>query len=220
MRVLLLGFSAIACVLTGYWLNVYGKVDSARIPTILRDSFRQVGYSALALVVFVYRSAGFDTSRFFLFLFILLSWFPAGCSASAARNLIPVVRREFGVKRYMLIVGLGERAERLARNLEDYYEHGLRIVGFLALPGESCPRVDTAARKESTPSFRSTTCARMMAEHVIDEIHFAVESDQLPSLEEFFSGATKKACAAASRSIFSPTSTATSRWSESAARPC
>jgi hypothetical protein len=26
----------------------------------------------------------------------------------------------------------------------------------------------------------------MPAQHVIDEIHFAVESDQLPSLEEFF----------------------------------
>src|SRR5450631_547465 len=49
--VLLLGFSSVSCVLVGYWLNVYGKVDAANVRTILADSFRQCGYQALGLVV-------------------------------------------------------------------------------------------------------------------------------------------------------------------------
>ena len=35
-KALILGFSAAAFVVIGYWLNIYGKVDSARIRTILR----------------------------------------------------------------------------------------------------------------------------------------------------------------------------------------
>jgi hypothetical protein len=37
---------------------------------------------------------------------------PLGRHWIAARNLIPALSREFGLKRYILIVGLGDRAER------------------------------------------------------------------------------------------------------------
>jgi hypothetical protein len=117
VRTLLLVFSVATWVATGYWLNVYGKLHAAVIGVILRDSFRQVGCSALALG-----------------LFIFLSWFLLAGFRIAARNLIPVVSRRFGVKRYILVVGLGARADRLARNLEQYYGQGVRIVGFLAPP--------------------------------------------------------------------------------------
>ena len=63
---------------------------------------------------------------------MFLSWFFLATFRIIARNLIPVVRRHFGVLRYVLIVGLGDRALRLAQNLESYHEYGLRIVGFLA----------------------------------------------------------------------------------------
>src|SRR5271163_1381740 len=73
-KALILGFSATAFVIIGYWLNIYGKVDSARIRTILVDSFHQAGYGALALVVLVY-ALKLDTSRVFLFSFIAGTWF-------------------------------------------------------------------------------------------------------------------------------------------------
>jgi hypothetical protein len=50
---LLLGFCAATWVAAGYWLNVYGKLEAARIRVILRDSARQVAYSALAITVFI-----------------------------------------------------------------------------------------------------------------------------------------------------------------------
>jgi len=185
VRVLLLGFCVIAWVATGYWLNVYGKLDAAVIPVILGDSFRQVGYSALALVVFVF-VMHFDTSRPFLGLFILLSWLFLTVFRIGARNLVATVRREFGVERYVLIVGLGVRAQRLARTLEDYYDQGLRIRGFLAPPGEPIPAGGMRPGNKTYPVFPLEDLRSMLAEHVIDEIHFAVESGQLPSLEEVF----------------------------------
>jgi FlaA1/EpsC-like NDP-sugar epimerase len=131
--VLVLGFSCVTSVVIGYWMNVYGNLDSAKIRIILTDSFRQSSYGALALVVFVY-ALRLETSRVFLFTYVFLNWLLLVCFRVTARNLIPIARRQFGVLRYVLIVGLGERAQHLARNLETYHDNGLRIVGFLACP--------------------------------------------------------------------------------------
>jgi len=182
--VLVFGFSCVSFILTGYWLNIYGKVDSARIRTILADSFRQSFYSALALVVLVY-ALRLDTSRFFLFTFVFLSWFLLVAFRIVARNLIPVARKKFGVLRYVLIVGLGDRARHLAEDLEGYYDQGLRIVGFLACP-EDQPAPDSLRIEKEYPVFPLASLQSMIRKHVIDEVHFAVESDRLPSLEDVF----------------------------------
>ena len=186
VKTLLLWFCTIAWVASGYWLNVYGKVDAARIRGILRDSARQVVYSALAMFVFI----GFglqlqwQISRPFLAIFIFLSWMFLAGLRIAARNFVPAFRTAFGLTRYVLIVGLGKRAELLGRNLEEFYEDGLRITGFLSPNGSELPECVHLAR--DYPVFPLDDLRSMLAKHVIDEIHFAVESDQLPSLEEVF----------------------------------
>jgi exopolysaccharide biosynthesis polyprenyl glycosylphosphotransferase len=185
VKALLLGFCVFTWVGTGYWLNVYGKLDAPVIAVILRDSFRQVAYSALALVVFILFGTRLDVSRVFLGFFIFATWFFLAGFRIAARNLMPVVSREFGVKRYILIVGLGARAERLARTLEQYHDQGVRIIGFLATPSaRTVP--ETVRSRETYPVFPLGDLRTMLAKHVIDEIHFAVASDQLPALEEVF----------------------------------
>lgn len=184
---LLLFFSVLSSVAAGYWLNVYGRPDATRIRAILRDSTRQVGYGALGLFVFVVFGLRlrYPISRPFLATFIFASWLLIVGFRIAARNLIPALSREFGLKRYILVVGLGARAERLARTLEDYYEDGIRIVGFLA-PPDLVPAPASIQLDREYPVLPLDSLRAMMAQHVIDEIHFAVESDRLPSLEEVF----------------------------------
>jgi exopolysaccharide biosynthesis polyprenyl glycosylphosphotransferase len=184
VKTLLLCFSVLTWVAAGYWLNVYSRLDAPRIRAILRDSARQVGYSALALVVFIVFALQLQISRPFLATFIFTSWFFIAGFRIASRNLIPTLSREFGLKRFVLIVGLGPRAERLGRTLEDYYEDGIRIVGFLAPPAAAPAAAIQLAREY--PVLPLDDLRTLMAKHVIDEIHFAVESDQLPSLEEVF----------------------------------
>ena len=147
-KTLLLGFSVITCVTIGYWLNVSGQLDSARIRTILRECLRQVAYSAMALLVFLVFGHALDIplARGFLSFFFAISWFLLASFRIAARNLVPLMGS--GTQRHVLIVGLGERAERLARNLETYYEQGVRVAGFLAPPGDFTAR---AARHTSGP---------------------------------------------------------------------
>lgn len=178
---IVLGFSSITCVAIGYWQNIYGKVDAALPRTILVDSFRQCAWEAIALV-FLEFSLRLDISRVFLFSFVILSWLLLLVFRLIARNLIPVMRRRFGVLRYVLIVGQGERAHRLAASLETYYEQGLRIFGFLACPGE-IPYIVMDA-KPDYPVYPLVEFQDLLRRHVIDEVHFAVDSDLLPSLED------------------------------------
>ena len=51
-KALVLGFSLLAWVTIGLWLEVYEKLDSGHPGIILRDSARQCVYGALCLVVF------------------------------------------------------------------------------------------------------------------------------------------------------------------------
>ncbi|HEY4054139.1 MAG TPA: sugar transferase [Terriglobales bacterium] len=187
VRNVLLFFSTLTWVAAGYWLNVNGRPDATRIRSILRDSARQVGYGALAFFVFIFFGLRlqYQISRPFLATFIITSWLFLAGFRIAARNLIPAFSREFGLKRYILVVGLGAGAKRLARTLENYYADGVRIVGFLA-PPDAVPAPASIQLDHNYPVFPLDNLRAMMAQHVIDEIHFAVESDKLPSLEEVF----------------------------------
>src|ERR1039458_6922014 len=53
-KALVLGFSLVAWVAIGLWLEVYEKLDSGHPRIILRDSFRQCLYGAICVVVFEY----------------------------------------------------------------------------------------------------------------------------------------------------------------------
>ncbi len=182
---LLLVFCLITWVGVGYWLDVYGKLESVRIRVILADSFRQAGICGLALVVLVY-GARLDTSRFFLGLFTAANWLFLSWFRIAARGFISWVSRELGAERNVFIVGLGPGAKALARNLEQFHGHGVRILGFIAPPGGS-PAPETIEIERTYRVFPVDDLRPMLATHfIIDEMHFAVESALLPALEPLF----------------------------------
>jgi exopolysaccharide biosynthesis polyprenyl glycosylphosphotransferase len=185
IKTLLLCFSALAWAMTGYWLDVYGRPDSAHFRVIVRDASRQVAYSATTLFVFIVFALHMSVSRVFLSVFIALSWLGLVIFRVGVRNLTPALRRSFTIERFVLIVGLGPRARRLASTLEEHYADGIRIRGFLAPPGEA-DADDEVELRGKYPVYPLAGLRAMLARHVIDEIHFAVESDQLPSLEEVF----------------------------------
>ncbi len=180
-KVLILGFSSLAWVVTGYWINVYTKLDSAELRTIFLDSFRQTTFGALGLVALVY-VLKLSPSRVFIVVYISLTWLSFTSFRLVARNMIPVIRRQFGILRYVLIVGVGDRARRLASNLEGYHDQGLRILGFMASIGELAPQTIQMQREYRV--FPVADLPAMLRRQVIDEVHFAVESDRLPALEE------------------------------------
>lgn len=181
----LLSFCVVVWVAVGYWLDVYGKLESVRIRVILDDSTRQVGLCGLAMIVVVFE-ARLDLSRFFLGLFMVTSWLFLVVFRIASRNLVSFIGHKLGVERNIFVVGVGLAAEKLARGLEEYHGHGVRILGFIAPPEELSPpesiRLQRTYSVYPLEELRTVLARRF----IIDEIHFAVESRLLPALEPIF----------------------------------
>ena len=182
-KALVLGFSLLALVGIGLWLEMYEKLDAGHPRLILRDAARQCAYSALFLVVFEY-VLRLDLSRFFLTLFVTYEWVLLLLFRLTAGRLVGVIRREFAGPHYVMVVGTGTRARRLGEALERSVDYGVRLRGFLSDEPEAAPgEIGLRASYRVRPIAELSGVLR---EHVIDEIIFAVESDRLSELEEYF----------------------------------
>ena len=130
-KALVLAFTLSAWVVIGLWLEVYEKLDIGNPRVILRDSAKQCVYGALCLIVFEYVFR-LDLSRFFLLAFALYAWVLLLLFRLTAGRVVGVIRREFAAPHYVMVVGTGERAVRMARGLEQSREYGIRLRGFLS----------------------------------------------------------------------------------------
>src|ERR1051326_8480144 len=141
-KALILGFSLLAWVAIGLWLEIYEKLDSGHPLIILRDSASQCSYGALCLIVFEY-VLRLDLSRLFLVLFSAYAWVLLLLFRLVAGRLVGIIRREFAAPHYVMVVGTGERAIRMARGLEKSAQYGIRLRGFLSekprAPGQNPP---------------------------------------------------------------------------------
>jgi exopolysaccharide biosynthesis polyprenyl glycosylphosphotransferase len=181
-KALVLAFSLFAWVTIGLWLEVYEKLDSGHPLVILRDSARQCAYGAVCLVLFEYVFR-LDLSRFFLVLFSAYAWVLLLLFRLVAGRLVGIIRREFAAPHYVMVVGTGERAIRLAEALEQSVEFGIRLRGFLAESPGGPPEIELRSPYQVRPIRELPS---ILQQHVVDEILFAVESESLSGLEEVF----------------------------------
>ncbi|SPF39911.1 Undecaprenyl-phosphate galactose phosphotransferase [Candidatus Sulfopaludibacter sp. SbA4] len=184
-KALVLAFSLFSWVAIGLWLEVYEKLDAGHPRVILRDAARQCGYGALCLIVFEYVFR-LDLSRPFLLLFSVYAWVILLLFRLTAGRLVGVIRREFAAPHYVMVVGTGERAIRMAEALERSVEYGVRLRGFLSeLPDASgAPaEISLGSRYQVHPI---SDLPSILRQHVVDEIIFAVGSQSLAELEESF----------------------------------
>jgi exopolysaccharide biosynthesis polyprenyl glycosylphosphotransferase len=182
-KALVLGFALVAWVTIGLWLEIYEKLDSGHPRIILRDTVRQCAYGALCLVLFEYLLR-LDLSRFFLGLFSAYAWVLLLLFRLTAGRVVGVLRREFAAPHYVMVVGTGERAIRMAEALEQSAEYGVRLRGFLSEQTENAPaEIALGARYTVQPIGELPSILR---QHVVDEIIFAVGSESLANLEEVF----------------------------------
>jgi exopolysaccharide biosynthesis polyprenyl glycosylphosphotransferase len=182
-KALVLGVALLGWVLLGIWLEVYDKLDSAHPVVILRDTARQCVYGALGLVVFEYL-VRLDLSRFFLLLFATLAWVFLVIFRLTAGRVVGVIRREFAAPHYVMVVGTGERALRMARDLEASSNYGVKLRGFLSERPDGAPA--QILLESMYKVYPVADLPTVLQEHVVDEIVFAVGSESLAELEEVF----------------------------------
>jgi exopolysaccharide biosynthesis polyprenyl glycosylphosphotransferase len=181
-QVLVLGYSMVALVVVGLWLEIYEKLDHGHPRLILRDTFRQCAYSAVCLVVFEY-ALRLELSRPFLLLFSAYAWVLLLLFRLTAGRVVGVLRREFVTPHQVMIAGTGERAVRLAKALEESSEYDVRLRGFLSERPGAPSEIALRSSYKVWPMAELTTILR---QQVVDEIIFAVGSESLADLEESF----------------------------------
>jgi exopolysaccharide biosynthesis polyprenyl glycosylphosphotransferase len=186
VKALVLGFSMLAWLAIGLWLQVYDRLDSWAPRVILRDTFRQCAYGALALIVFEF-ALRLDLSRPFLVLFAAYSWVLLCLFRLTAGSLAGVVRREFAGPHFVMIVGVGDRARKLGAQLERSANYGIRLQGFMAEDRGSGPGAPASVRLEAEyPVLPLSALREILRKQVIDEIVFAIDSARLAELEDVF----------------------------------
>ncbi len=186
-KVLLMGFVMGVWLLIGLWLGVYDKLDSGYPRVILRDSFRQCLYGAVALVVFEF-AMRLDLSRPFLGLFAGYAWVLLFLFRLLSGRMAGAIQREFGGPHYVMVAGTGERARKLGEALERSVRHGIRLTGFLAPDPEGAAE-EAAGQIQLRASYKVYPMGelpRLLREGVIDEIIFSVGSETLARLEDVF----------------------------------
>jgi exopolysaccharide biosynthesis polyprenyl glycosylphosphotransferase len=184
-KVILLGWSAVVWVVLGLWWEVYDHIDAAHVPVILRDAFRQclVGAASIILIEYLLR---LDLSRSFVGLFAAWSWVLLSLFRLNAGRLLRAILREFGSTHYVMVVGLGDAAQKLGRQIEDARGYGVRLSGFLADDDSADEVAGEVELERRYPVRPLAKLPDLLREHIIDEIIFAVDSRRLAELEEIF----------------------------------
>ncbi len=182
-KALVLGLCVVTWVAVGYWLDIYGNLGSGELRVVLKDSLRQSAYAVLGLIVAEF-ALRLDLSRPFISFITVYTWALLLVFRIGARPLLGIIRREFGALRYVVVVGIGERARKLGQSLEAAYDQGIRLRGFVA--PEEASAYPAVALTRNYPVHALTQLPLLLRREVIDEVLFAVESETLGSLEDVF----------------------------------
>jgi len=178
-RSLVLVFCIVTWVAAGWWLDVNSRLGRRGWRIVLRDAFRQAMLGSLSLLIFEFLLR-LDLSRFFIALFAVYSTLFLVAFRFAAMQFGESMRKSG--KGFVLVVGTGERALRLGRMLEQAADDGINIFGFISTSAAGAP----VALERTYPMFTLAELPKLLGQHVIDEILFAVESPELAALEEVF----------------------------------
>jgi exopolysaccharide biosynthesis polyprenyl glycosylphosphotransferase len=179
-----LATAAVLWTALGFWLAVYRNPESYTNLGMLRLTVTQTFWFGVALATAIYLLKLGDISRLFVAIFIALNFISQIAYRLAARRMRRLVQDGFGGRHYYLIVGTGPKAIELARLIEKNEEQGNGIVGFVQEPDGPAPAL--GALRREYPVWPLDQLPRMIEEHIVDEILFAVSKAQLERMEEFF----------------------------------
>lgn len=168
-HVLLIIFCAVVWVALGSFLRLYEYLDSASPGRLLRNTLKQAVSGTLLVIVFQYLlRLDPPLSRSFLFLLFFYDFVLLALFRWISPHLIGAFQRGFGSPYHIVIVGDREKASALREQL--CRTSPFRIAVAAQLSEAEC--------REKLP--------RLLAEQVVDEVIFEVDSSRLGALEEVF----------------------------------
>jgi len=166
---------------TGMAIGVYRRMESFDSRYMVRDTLHQSFWLALALATTLYLLQLGHISRLFVVLLVVVNCIFQGVYRLSASKMRRFLQREVAGYRYYLIVGTGPKALELARIIEQNEDHGVRVIGFIAEPDGKQRSTGILDRH---PVHALEELPRMLEEHIVDEVIFAVSKSQLEKMED------------------------------------
>ena len=136
--------------------------------TFVADTLRQCLVGTVLIVLFEYLLR-LDLSRSFLYLFFVYNLLLLTFFRWNSRRLIGIFERGFGKAYHVLVVGTKDRAAVLERQLTAQHSPFQIEIGP-PIPEEECAQ----------------RLPRLLAQQIVDEVIFCVDSSRLSSLEDIF----------------------------------
>ena len=168
-HVLLLGFCAAAWIAVGSLQHIYQSLGSTGARDLLWGIVRQTVVVAILVILFQYLlRIEFPLSRSFLSLFVVYNFVLLTVFRWNLPFFIGAFQRGFGTPYHLVIVGEPAKTLSLANRLRDGSPFRLEIVARIG--EEDC----------------RTSLPKLLAERVVDEVIFEVDSSKLAALEEVF----------------------------------
>jgi len=167
IHLVLLCYCVVVWIALGAFQRVYEYLDSATPRRIVPGTLRQSILGAILLILFQY-SLRLDLSRSLITFFLLFNFGLLALSRFYLPRIVGAFQRGFGTPYNLVIIGKPEKTAKLAK---------LLCTG-------SPFRIEIAATL--TEDECRGTLPVLLAERVIDEVIFDVDSNRLSGLEDVF----------------------------------
>ncbi|HEV2116395.1 MAG TPA: sugar transferase [Terriglobales bacterium] len=176
-------FAAIVLLipLLGYLLNAYQHVELKRPRDIATDAVKMVALGLLALFTGMFFFQSQYVSRGLLLVFVGLQFFLLVGSRWTLLAAGTWLRTRPENRRHFVIVGTSESAAQLASLLEEGANLGLELLAFAYAGKEQPP--SPAALRQRYPVMPVEKLPELLHSHVVDEVLFAVNREELADLE-------------------------------------
>jgi exopolysaccharide biosynthesis polyprenyl glycosylphosphotransferase len=176
-------FAAIVLLipLLGYLLHAYQQVELKRPRDIASDAVRMVALGFLALFTGMFFFQSQYVSRGLLLIFVCLQFVLLTGSRWTLLAAGTWLRTRPENRRHFVIVGTSESAAELASLLEEGKNLGLELLAFAHIGQE--PPATPAALRRPYPVMPVEQLSELLHSHVVDEVLFAVNREDLAGLE-------------------------------------
>lgn len=183
-RALVLAAAVVLVVAAGRLTGVHSRLYAHGRAQAVGGTARQVLAAAPALLAFLYLlNLEVPVSRLFLTLFFAYLAMLLVAQRLLFERFLGRIRRALGAVTSIVVVGDGERAIALARDVEDAGRHGLRLLAVVDCGNQIGPLAGLAS---DCAVLAIEDFPAMLESEAIDEVLFAVSSQRLRSLEGLF----------------------------------
>ena len=163
----------------GYFSTFYRDIELSNPIQLILNIVSQLAMVLVVIYAGLYLFRRVDVSRTYVLLIGVSDFVLLLLGRAASYSGVSWMRERLGRYHYLLIIGCGPRAREMATLIEESRGMGLRLVGF----------VDPDSGDSPTPNlggyevFPLSSVGSILQNHVVDEIVFAVDLQELARLE-------------------------------------